>query len=193
MSLPASLHISNKAYSKILLHSAKYSMDPVYGVLLGTRDKEGSSATAVVVTDAVPMFHSHWIMSPPLQFGMEQIEIYAKQTGLSIVGSYYGNELNSESAVLPSVDGAASQIDTHLDGGSLDVSRIKKQTFSLVPLARQAGAWKQLKGTPVTNNEDCHSNAMGLVKSNLYEKLYDLENHLEDISLDWLSNNALSI
>ncbi|KAJ1330077.1 hypothetical protein BSLG_009749 [Batrachochytrium salamandrivorans] len=167
MSLPASLHISNKAYSKILLHSAKYSMDPVYGVLLGTRDKEGSSATAVVVTDAVPMFHSHWIMSPPLQFGMEQC------------------------------DGAASQIDTHLDGGSvllqLDVSRIKKQTFSLVPLARQAGAWKQLKGTPVTNNEDCHSNAMGLVKSNLYEKLYDLENHLEDISLDWLSNNALSI
>ncbi|EGF79064.1 hypothetical protein BATDEDRAFT_90046 [Batrachochytrium dendrobatidis JAM81] len=193
----SSYHISNKAYAKILLHSAKYSMDPVYGVLLGSLNTDGSSDGSVVVSDVVPMFHSHWILSPSMQFGMEQIEIYAKQTGLAIVGSYSGNELASTLSVQPAVAKAASDIDAHFQGGALllmlDVACIKKQTFAVIPLTLQNTTWKPLNNTPATHDDDCHSYAMGLIKRSLYNQIYDLDNHLEDISLNWLTNNALKI
>lgn len=51
------------AWTKAMLHAAKHTEKPVFGVLLGT------STGGITITDAIPLFHSN-IMAPMTELGM---------------------------------------------------------------------------------------------------------------------------
>ena len=55
-------------YLKVILHAAKYPLQPVMGVLIGTKI-EGPSIT---ITDALPLFHSH-PLSPNVEIALQQV------------------------------------------------------------------------------------------------------------------------
>ncbi|KAI8928064.1 hypothetical protein BC831DRAFT_497557 [Entophlyctis helioformis] len=179
MVVAGTYHVTKKAHAKVLLHAAKYSTEPVFGVLLGSLGKDGR----MLVQDAVPLFHSHFLLTPAFQTGMDQVEMYAKQIGLVIAGAYAANELNMNTGVEPAVAKASSQIDNHLGGGSL----------LLVSYIYSSGTWKELPASQLTKDDGLLGHATDLIKSRAYETLYDLDNHLEDISLNWLKNDALPI
>ncbi|KAL2913871.1 hypothetical protein HK105_206605 [Polyrhizophydium stewartii] len=201
MSAPT-FEVSTAAYAKLVLHAAKYPTEPIYGVLLA---EAGASATAggkQRIVDAVPLFHSHWILTPSLQLGMEQascraIEIYAKQAGLKIAGAYAANELETNRGVEPAVGAAAAQIDTHTGGHALllvfDPIQFKKGRFAAVPYGHQSGAWRELAKAQVEHDDGAIQTAAKLVKDQAFASLFDLDNHLDDISLDWIRNPDVKI
>ncbi|CAG8433504.1 6721_t:CDS:2 [Ambispora gerdemannii] len=82
--------ISTKAYQKIILHAVKHPFTTVNGVLLGKYSAGNSEE--VTVTDAIPLFH-HWTtLTPMLEVGLQQVDIYAAHHKIRIVGYYHANE-----------------------------------------------------------------------------------------------------
>ncbi|KND05009.1 uncharacterized protein SPPG_00690 [Spizellomyces punctatus DAOM BR117] len=73
------------AYTVFLLHSAKYAVHSVSGVLLGKKTSKG-----IEITDAVPCFHGE-VLKGSLEIAFQQIEIYATQTSTQIIGFYTAN------------------------------------------------------------------------------------------------------
>ncbi len=64
--------VSLKAYSKILLHCAKYPHKAVNGVVIGSVSKETQS---VQIQDAIPLFHLGIGLAPMLEVALTQVNI----------------------------------------------------------------------------------------------------------------------
>ena len=92
-----SVTFSTTAYSKIILHTAKYPWAAVNGLLLGSID-----AHAIDVTDAVPLFHTA-VLAPMLEVAMMLVDEYCQSeqspAGLSIVGYYHANARNNDGEI----------------------------------------------------------------------------------------------
>ena len=88
---------SSEAYSKMLLHAAKYPWAAVNGLLLGTSNEQ-----AVEVKDAVPLFHTA-VLAPMLEVAMLLVDEYCQSeqsaAGLSIVGYYHANARNNDGEI----------------------------------------------------------------------------------------------
>ncbi len=52
---PSELHFSSRAYSKMVLHAAKYPHAAINGLLLA--EAKSKNSKDVFVVDAVPLFH----------------------------------------------------------------------------------------------------------------------------------------
>lgn len=63
-------HISAKAYTKMLLHAAKYPHKAVNGVLLG---EDCSQDSEVYAHDAIPLFHQCLGLAPMLEVALNQV------------------------------------------------------------------------------------------------------------------------
>jgi hypothetical protein len=69
---------SERAYLKVLLHVHKHAESDVNGVLLARASAGGkSSAAAVEVVDAVPLFHDI-MLAPMFETAMLQIDVYCR-------------------------------------------------------------------------------------------------------------------
>ncbi len=62
--------VSLKAYSKIILHCAKYPHKAVNGVVIGSVSKETQS---VQIQDAIPLFHLGIGLAPMLEVALTQV------------------------------------------------------------------------------------------------------------------------
>lgn len=76
------LTISEVAYTKMMLHAAKYPYCSVDGLLLGTDSH---------VLDAIPLFHNG-TLAPMLEAARAVCEKYAASKDWRILGYYYGSE-----------------------------------------------------------------------------------------------------
>eukprot|EP00842_Homolaphlyctis_polyrhiza_P004866 jgi/Hompol1/5380/HPOL_004361-RA len=187
--MAATFKLSDKAYCKLLLHAAKYSGDAVYGVLLGSK-----TGDAVSVTDTVPLTHTVFVLTPALQVGMEQIEAYAKRSGTQIVGSYSANAAVVDKSVSPAVANAAAQIDSHLGGGALHLLLdAERKNLAVVPFIYKSENWTELPSSQLIADSGAHKKAKALINESAFEHLYDLDNHLEDVSLNWLVNDGIKV
>ncbi|CAJ0835139.1 8385_t:CDS:10, partial [Entrophospora sp. SA101] len=55
----------------------------------------------IVITDAIPLFH-HWTtLTPMLEVGLQQVDIYAKRNKHNVVGYYHGNERVDDNKLPP--------------------------------------------------------------------------------------------
>lgn len=81
--------VSAIAYSKIILHAAKYPHSTVRGFLLGKRigDKENPP----IVVDSIPALHSS-LLNSPIEILLMTLDTYCSDHKLQIVGLYYANE-----------------------------------------------------------------------------------------------------
>ena len=63
--------ISHKAYTKLIIHAAKYPHAPVNGVLIGTASPAASGS--IVVADAIPLLHQWTNLSPMMEIGLDLV------------------------------------------------------------------------------------------------------------------------
>ncbi|CEP18643.1 hypothetical protein [Parasitella parasitica] len=186
------------AYIIPLLHAAKYPSSEVCGVLLGE-----NTSTGLFVKTAIPFFH-HWTaVTPMLEVALKQSDIYAKKNGLSIVGWYHGNARDDDT-VLPE---RAIKVTETIKKNNQDQAIIflidNKQFASLepnksaiTPFVHVDNQWKKIK-EPFNNDEvefsnvDTYSKFRDIFSSAAYDRIYDFDEHIGDISLNWLETSKI--
>ncbi|PWY97472.1 UPF0172-domain-containing protein [Testicularia cyperi] len=196
--------VSHLAYKKLVLHTAKYPTARVFGFLVGKSGSDG----AFSIVDAIPLSH-HWTsLAPMAEAGLSLASAYISTKDLSVIGIYEAPELVGQRE--PSAQSAklAEKIAT-LNGRDSLLLLINNSTLlhptnhSLIP---------HLVSPPSSNNpaaaakpKSLPTSAVSLVdptkaksleddvrKSRSWQLLHDFDDHLEDPSLDWLQNTAIS-
>ncbi|KAJ3126672.1 ER membrane protein complex subunit 8 [Nowakowskiella sp. JEL0407] len=180
--------VSHKAHLKMLLHCAKYSTLSVCGLLLGKSVGEN-----VVVDDVVPLFHNYLNLAPMLEVALQQTDIYAKLSGQKIIGVYAANESTTETAPSASIVKIAQRIES-TNSTSLLVMVDNENILSaspFKPFTVQSGTLKPIPKEKLVS-KDLSTNFLELIKSQTYSKLVDFDNHLDNVSLNWLENPQIN-
>ncbi|XP_074616949.1 ER membrane protein complex subunit 8-like isoform X2 [Acropora palmata] len=169
-------NLSSRSYAKILLHTSKYPHKAVNGVLLGGETVEDGE---VYVLDTVPLFHICLGLAPMLEVALARVDIYCKQSGLQIVGYYQANEHiydNSPNAICYKI---GEKICDQFNNA-----------FILVCYVLQDNKWKQSdKDLSLDGGEETLSLTTDLLDGKAYQSLVDFDNHLDDITQDWLNKD----
>ncbi|KAH7885262.1 hypothetical protein F5I97DRAFT_1937511 [Phlebopus sp. FC_14] len=195
--------VSHKAYVKIFLHAAKHPHKPVNGVLVGQM-----SSGVVTIQDVIPLLH-HWTsLSPMMEIGLDLATGHAVSVGLHLVGYYQACERLDDTALAPVGERVAQRIKDQFSDAIafvIDGDAIGSGEAALIPYLPQPGSssWRlqvldPLAFTPgsqvVLVNSDSPSSAVSLVRDHyLHQKFGDFDDHLEDVTIDWLRNGACSI
>ncbi|EIM84940.1 UPF0172-domain-containing protein [Stereum hirsutum FP-91666 SS1] len=197
MSSGPSYAVSDLAYTKIILHALKHPHQPVNGVLLGSP----SSSGVVEIVDTIPLLH-HWTsLSPMMEIGLDLARSHAEGRALKLVGYYQATDRITEAVLQPvgervasSVrDGFADAVAIVVDGGKLTTEESPLVVCPYLPSSSSTPAsWR-----PSTSTLDFSSNilrlSMALARAPglLQDKFGDFDDHLEDVTVDWLRNGAV--
>ncbi|KAI3675756.1 hypothetical protein L1987_85349 [Smallanthus sonchifolius] len=190
--------IHQNAYIKLVLHALNHKTSAVNGVLLGRLSGE-----VVEITESVPLFHTSQIgLLPPLEIALITIEEYYSSQGLSIVGYFHANE-RFDDLELGSV---ARNIGDHihryfpqsavllLDNRKLGALRNKKDAAPIMQLYTRdsSKSWKQVESTGTsrltTKEPSANIVLLDFISSNKWNEIVDFDDHLDDISKDWLNS-----
>ncbi|EDV21683.1 ER membrane protein complex subunit 8 [Trichoplax sp. H2] len=186
----AKITVKSRSYAKILLHAAKYPHCKVDGLLIGKLTNNGRDALA---TDAIPLFHTSHGLTPMLEIALSQAEAYAESQKLSIVGYYQANEQLSESHT---PDAFAIKIADRIlscckycslmmvDNCKVSLSC---QEDALVCYNNIEGKWKKDSQYSLEHPNETLPALAKLMTGKAYKNLKDFDNHLDDISVDWLN------
>jgi len=195
--------VSHQAYLKIFFHAAKHPHRPVNGVLLGR-----SSSGAVAIEDAIPLLH-HWTsLSPMMEIGLDLAQSHAESLGLQLVGYYQACENLDDRALAPVGEKVASKIrDGFKDAVAfvIDGERLGSGEAALIPYLPLATStsWRPHSSDvpPFTAGSsftlalsDSPTQAVALVRDeHRHQKFGDFDDHLEDVTIDWLKNESCII
>ncbi|KAK3008695.1 hypothetical protein RJ639_015244 [Escallonia herrerae] len=193
--------IGQNAYIKLVLHALKHKTSAANGVLLGRLS--GSDASPVVeVTDSVPLFHSQIGVLAPLEIALIMIEEHYGAQGLSIVGYFHANE-RFDDAELGNI---AKNIGDHiyknlpqaalllLDNKKLEALSKQKEMAPVMQLFTKdaSKSWK-LVGSDgssrlLLKEPSANIVLMDYISSGKWMDIIDFDDHLDDISKDWLNS-----
>nr|CAG4648849.1 EOG090X0C9C [Polyphemus pediculus] len=191
--MASSCELSKLAYSKIILHSVKYPQSAINGVLL-SQDNHTSN---VKIVDSIPLFHNNLGLTPMLEVALMQIDSYCRSAGLVIAGYYQANDSLVEQG--PDFVGqkVCEKIAEHFPNAILVIvnnqqlgKRMTQPSINVIQYAD--GRWKVKDKESVKllpNNETVLSFTSGLLQDKRYQSLIDFDDHLDDISQDWLNLN----
>ncbi|ORY75053.1 hypothetical protein BCR35DRAFT_281011 [Leucosporidium creatinivorum] len=182
--------ISPLAYLKVILHAAKYPSSTCVGLLVGTL-----ANNVVTVADAIPLLH-HWTeLSPMMEAGLQLAEAYTKTQGLVFVGLYVGNELLEDTSIPRAMAKVADALRKEFPQTLvlvLDNQKLATTEPALIPyLASAPTAWKAttLPSKNITlSDPSIAAKALDTVRTGRYAALGDFDEHLEDVTVDWLKN-----
>nr|CAG4641157.1 EOG090X0C9C [Eulimnadia texana] len=189
----ASVELSLKSYSKIILHALKYPHLAVNGLLLC---KEGNSGNTLKLVDSIPLFHQNLHLAPMLEVALMQVENYCKNSGLVIAGYYQANESLSDS----SPDYVAQKVSEKIAEFFSDACLIMVDNKQLSPemsspaihlMQHQEGKWKVREKSSVSiapTVSAALSATSSLIKEKVFRQLVDFDNHLDSLGCDWLNH-----
>ncbi|KAG1671973.1 hypothetical protein FOA52_013345 [Chlamydomonas sp. UWO 241] len=182
---------------KILCHAAKHPQATVNGLLLGK-----ASASGVVVSDAVPLFHNSHGLAAPTEVAMSQVEAYTAEAGRPQIVGYYHCDAAMQSAEAGPIprriaDGVASKhpgsVLVLLDNKKLGV--FLAQGSAGVPhpfelFTHEGKGWKREVPEAFTvggsgGAENLRESFSGMLRACSHRALADFEEHLDDVSKDW--------
>ncbi|THU99021.1 UPF0172-domain-containing protein [Dendrothele bispora CBS 962.96] len=185
------------AYFKIFFHAAKHPHKQVNGVLLGT-----STPSGVEIKEAVPLLH-HWTnLSPMMEIGLDIATGHAESLGLKLVGYYQASERLDDTALAPVGEKVAGKIKENFTDAVafvIDGDRLGSGHPALIPyISQSSSAWRPAAEASVPfssgssfqlSSPDLPSRAVTLVQEqHLQQKFGDFDDHLEDVTIDWLRN-----
>ncbi|KAJ6949815.1 ER membrane protein complex subunit 8/9 [Populus alba x Populus x berolinensis] len=198
--------ISQNAYIKLVLHSLKHKTSAVNGVFVGS-----SCDDVVQIIDSVPLFHNHLGLLPPLEISLIMIEEYYSAQGLGIVGYFHANE-RSDDVELGNV---AKNIGDHiyryfpqaaillLDNKKLEALPKGKDRLPVMQICnkllvyvftdlRDASKNWKLAGSDggcrlTTKEPAANAVLLDYISSKKWEDVVDFDDHLDDITKDWLN------
>lgn len=191
--------IGQNAYIKLVLHALKHKTSAVNGILVGRLIKE----EMIEIADAIPLSHSHIGLLPTLEIALIQIEEKFGSQGLSVVGYYHANERYDDSEL----SNVAKKIGDHiyryfpqvslllLDNKKLEALPKGKDRSPVVQLYTRdlSKNWKLAGsgGSGWLSIKEPAANVVLLdyISSEKSQAVVDFDDHLDDISKDWLNPN----
>jgi hypothetical protein len=200
--LPPTYSVSHQAYLKIFFHAAKHPHKPVNGVLVG----KPSGESGAVIVDAIPLLHNWTSLSPMMEIGLDLAGRHAKDAGLMLVGYYQACERLDDRALAPVGEKVASKLrESFKDAVAfvIDGEKLGTGEAALIPYFPTPGtstSWQRVPATPEPfstgssfrlSSEHSPKLAVGFVRDeHLHHKFGDFDDHLEDVTIDWLQNKA---
>ncbi|XP_065064420.1 ER membrane protein complex subunit 8-like [Rhopilema esculentum] len=181
---------SVKAYSKILLHACKYPHKAVNGVLISDSVPNG---TETIVVDAIPLFHQCLGLAPMLEVALAQIDAYCRSNKLQIAGYYQANEnfnFNEPDLVAYKIAEKLQEHANHTFLVMVDNTKMgaECEDLALKLYISHESKWKQKDGNWNLQDGDAGLAIVSeLIRSKAYQTLSDFDNHLDDITQDWLN------
>ncbi|KAI8870432.1 UPF0172-domain-containing protein [Ramicandelaber brevisporus] len=197
MSTPVSYAISPIAHAKAVLHAAKYPASTVFGVFLASSSSSTDPAKVDLV-DAVPIAH-HWTQLVAMtETALQQLAIHCQSTKQVIAGLYIANERSNDTQIHAHTVMLATQIRARFSDACVIVLDCSNSTLAsstlpqfLLYTTNKDGRWVTAGKTrqlEVAENERT-TKLVGEVKA--LEAIADFDDHLEDVSQDWIRNDAV--
>nr|CAG4635028.1 EOG090X0C9C [Alona affinis] len=191
--MSACCELSKLAYSKIILHALKYPHTAINGILLAP---EGSNSHSLKYVDAVPLFHHNLGLAPMLEVALMQIDSYCRSVGLVIAGYYQASDIVGDVSPDLVSQKIVEKIAEYFPNACLVLinnSQISRQMSKPAVSVMQYlpdGRWKSkdkdnLKLLP--SSEVALTTVSNLISKKAYRDIVDFDDHLDDISLDWLN------
>ncbi|KAF9518539.1 hypothetical protein BS47DRAFT_1325296 [Hydnum rufescens UP504] len=193
--------LNNTAYIKLVLHAAKHPHAPVNGVLLGVK-----SGNDVSIVDTVPLLH-HWTsLSPMMEIGLDLARSHAEERHLKIVGYYQATERPNDPVLVPVGEKVSAVIKEGFENAFalvIDGSSLGSGDPALIPHlpSTSKGVTEWLPQTPISGStgQFCLADpaspsvALEAVRvQGLHHQFGDFDDHLEDVTIDWLRNAPVS-
>lgn len=191
--------IGQSAYIKLVLHALKHKTSTVNGVLLGRFASHNEEV--LEISEAVPLFHSQIALLPPLEIALLQIEEYFGVQGLSIVGYFHANERFDDRELCNVAKNVGDHISRYfpqaavllLDNMKLEALQSGKDGGPVMQLyTRDASkGWKPVvaDGKSRFTLKEPSANVVlhDYIISEKWHDIVDFDDHLDDISKDWLN------
>ncbi|XP_057523657.1 ER membrane protein complex subunit 8/9 homolog [Amaranthus tricolor] len=186
--------IGQNAYIKIVLHALKHKSSAVNGVLVGRYD---AGKGIVQISDAVPLFHSNTGLLPSLEIALMQIEEHFASQEVSLVGYFHANERSDDY----DLSNVAKNIGDHLcryfpqagilllDNRKLEaLPKVKDRSPVMQLYSRDGSKWKVEENSHLVMKEpSANMILLDYVSTQKWEGIIDFDDHLDDISKDWLN------
>lgn len=178
--------ISSRAYSKMILHVAKYPHCAVNGLLLAANK---DSSNTIEIVDIVPLFHQCLHVSPMAEIALVQTEAYAAANDLQIAGYYAASELCHENSIdkAPGLRIADKVAENNPSAAFLviDNALLCSQSQPAAHIwQNKEGHWMPTSFTLNDKNQTLDSVNL-LVKRGAMKDFYDFDNHLDCLQNDW--------
>ncbi|XP_040571953.1 ER membrane protein complex subunit 8 [Lepeophtheirus salmonis] len=195
-SLPR-LEFSSRAFAKIICHAAKYPSCAINGLLLSSR----VGSDPLVVVDAVPLFHDAIGLTPMLEVALAQIESrFGSDKDCIILGVYHANELFSNVQVDVFNQRIADKVSEHcphpgllvtVDNTRLSCDMKRGKEALIVRQAESNGKWKLRDDddNDILLEEGGAECAAHLMSKKAHKNLIDFDNHLDDITKDYVNTS----
>ncbi|KAE8777493.1 ER membrane protein complex subunit 8/9 [Hordeum vulgare] len=208
MGVECRYEVAQAAYVKLALHALKHPAAAVNGLLVGRlADPAASPAAVVSVADAVPLSHQphHLPLLPTLELALTLVEDHFQPQGLAVVGYYHANARRDD-ADLPAV---AKRVGDHifryfpraavllLDNVKLEEVVKGNSRDAVVQLYTRdsSKSWRQAgsDGSSQLKLKEPSTNVVlaDHVTTKKWQQVVDFDDHLDDISKDWLNESLL--
>ena len=207
MGVECRYELAQAAYVKLALHALKHPAAAVNGLLVGTLADPAASPAVVSVADAVPLSHQphHLPLLPTLELALTLVEDHFQAQGLAVVGYYHANARRDD-ADLPAV---AKRVGDHifryfpraavllLDNVKLEEVVKGNSRDAVVQLYTRdsSKSWRQAgsDGSSQLKLKEASTNVVlaDHVTTKKWQKVVDFDDHLDDISKDWLNASLL--
>ncbi|XP_020171263.1 ER membrane protein complex subunit 8/9 homolog [Aegilops tauschii subsp. strangulata] len=207
MGVECRYELAQAAYVKLALHALKHPAAAVNGLLVGRLADPAASPAVVSVADAVPLSHQphHLPLLPTLELALTLVEDHFQAQGLAVVGYYHANARRDD-ADLPAV---AKRVGDHifryfpraavllLDNVKLEEVVKGSSRDAVVQLYTRdsSKSWRQAgsDGSSQLKLKEPSTNVVlaDHVTTKKWQKVVDFDDHLDDISKDWLNASLL--
>ncbi|KAJ1996230.1 hypothetical protein GGI25_002220 [Coemansia spiralis] len=198
--------VSLQAYAKAILHCAKYPWATVHGLFLAEK-KDGK----IRFVDALPLAHNWTSLTPMFDVALQQAQLYAKTKGLAVCGYYVANE-DTGATQLSAAGSLLAKTLIAVDDSTVafvvDAKKLAPESTraALVPYVysesqwkEQSGAFSDTKGSSGTKGAAfvLENNRVLVATRKLIDEraevgVHDFDEHVDDVSLDWLQNTTIS-
>ncbi|XP_038973432.1 ER membrane protein complex subunit 8/9 homolog [Phoenix dactylifera] len=192
--------VAQPAYIKLVLHALKHRCYPVGGLLVGRLSD--ADASTVQIADAIPLTHSQIGLLPSLELALIQVEEHFGAEGLSVVGYYHANERYDDAEL----GNAAKKIGDHIFRYFPRAALLLLENKRLEELLKGKGrglavqlytrdsskSWRQAgsdDSSQLLTIKEPSANIVLLdyITSEKWQDVVDFDDHLDDISKDWLN------
>lgn len=207
MGVECRYELAQAAYVKLALHALKHPAAAVNGLLVGRLADPAASPAVVSVVDAVPLSHQphHLPLLPTLELALTLVEDHFQAQGLAVVGYYHANARRDD-ADLPAV---AKRVGDHifryfpraavllLDNVKLEEVVKGSSRDAVVQLYTRdsSKSWRQAgsDGSSQLKLKEPSTNVVlaDHVTTKKWQQVVDFDDHLDDISKDWLNASLL--
>jgi len=201
-----------RAYSKMILHTVKHPHCAVSGLLLASSGR--SNTGQIVLTDCIPLFHQSEGLTPMVEVALAQVEARCARGGqYHIAGFYHANRsLKDSSQVDVFCQRIADKIAENCMGGravlvTIDNRRLSLNLESHSLIVQQwssspgvgtvtergnhdtgsSGKWRHCASKNVGVLEETLALTSNLIGRREYKDLVDFDNHLDDLTQDYLN------